>query len=280
LKKQGGISVGNIDAHTDWSFALQGCTTVMHLAARVHVMHDQSSQSLAEYRKINVDATLQLARQAVIYGVQRFIYVSSVKVNGEETLPGRPFTLKDLPAPQDAYGQSKLEAELALKDFANSSGLELVIIRPPLVYGPGVKANYLRLLKLVSKGMPLPFGAIDNRRSMVAVNNLIDLLHLCATHHSAPGNTFFVSDGEDLSTPDLVRMMAAALRIKPRLLNISPSILIGCASLIGKKSQAQRLISSLQLDISETSKILGWRPPIKQETAIFETVKALVSTLQ
>jgi nucleoside-diphosphate-sugar epimerase len=275
--KRDSIQIGDLSAQTNWSAALQGCKAVIHLAARVHVMDDAINDPLDEYRKINVEATLNLAKQAKAYGLKRFVYVSSVKVNGEETKSGYPFTVKDAPAPQDAYGQSKLEAEFALKDFSSASGLELVIVRPPLVYGPGVKANYLRLLQLVSRGIPLPFGSINNLRSMVAVGNLTDLLYLCATHQDAPGNIFFVSDGHDLSTADLIRIMATALGVRPRLLNVPPSLLAGCASVIGKGSQMQRLTSSLQVDISDTCKILKWQPPVDQLTATLEAVKYMRS---
>jgi nucleoside-diphosphate-sugar epimerase len=271
------IAVGAITAATDWSAALAGCDTVIHLAARVHVMNEESASPIAEFRAMNVNATLNLARQAAAAGVKRFVFVSSVKVNGEMTTE-RPVAAADIPAPSDPYGQSKLEAELALQQFAPASGLELVIVRPPLVYGPGVKANFLNLIKLVKWGIPLPFGRIRNRRSMVALDNLVDLLIVCSAHPDAAGRTFMVSDGDDLSIADLVRMIAAAMGKKIVFLPVPPSLLSGSARMLGKAAVADRLLGSLQVDIADTKDTLKWEPVISSRAAIDQTVAHFLAT--
>lgn len=199
--------VADIAADTAWQSILQGVQAVIHAAARVHVMSDKVADPLAEFRKVNVDGTLNLARQAVGAGVKRFIFISSIKVNGESTAPGKPYSAESQPAPVDPYGISKLEAELALRELAAETGMEVVIIRPPLVYGPGVKANFLSMMRWLSKGIPLPLGAIQNRRSLVALDNLVDLIATCVEHPAAANQTFMVSDGEDLSTRQLLRRM-------------------------------------------------------------------------
>jgi nucleoside-diphosphate-sugar epimerase len=267
----GQVDVGNLNGSTDWGHALSGCETVIHLAARVHVMADHSTDPLSAYREVNVDASLNLARQAKEYGVRRFVFVSSVKVNGEAT-SGQAFTAADLPCPCDPYGLSKLEAERALREFAASSGLELVIVRPPLVYGPGVKANFANLLRLVRLGVPLPFGRVKNLRSMVAIDNLVDLLIVCAEHPSAPGHTFMVSDGADLSIGELVQMIGRAMGKRIPLIPIPLALLEGSAKLLGKAAMVERLLGSLQVDIGSTRATLGWAPPISPETGIRRTV--------
>lgn len=263
--------VGELDGATDWRAALAGCDTVIHLAARVHVMDERAADPLALFRKVNVDATLHLAREALAHGVRRFVYVSSVKVNGEAS-GARPFSASDTPAPCDPYGLSKLEAEQGLLALAAGSALEVVIVRPPLVYGPGVKANFLQLIKLVRKGVPLPFALVRNRRSMVALGNLVDLLLLVARHANAPGKVFMVSDGADLSTPQLIAAMAAALGRPPRLWPVPAALLRGGARLLGKGAVADRVLGSLQVDIGPTCAALGWRPPLAPQAAIAETV--------
>lgn len=267
------ISIGDLRADTDWSMALGGCNAVIHLAARVHVMNDTSSDPLAAFRAVNVDATLNLARQAIAAGVKRFVFVSSIKVNGEET-GEHPFTAFDEAAPTDPYGQSKLEAEIALKELAQVTGLEVVIVRPPLVYGPGVRANFLRLMQLVKIGLPLPLGAINNRRSMVAVDNLVDLLILCARHPAAPGQTFMVSDDHDVSVTELLRMLAKAMRKRSMLLPVPASALSGGAAVLGKSAVANRLLGSLQVDIKHTKTTLQWQPPVSMDLALEKTVAA------
>ena len=262
------VAVGELNGQTDWTNALPGIKVVIHLAARVHVMNDTSTDALAEFRRVNVEGTLHLARQAVEAGVQRFIFISSIKVNGEGTLLGHPYTTDDLLAPVDPYGISKREAEDALRQLAFDTGLEVVIIRPPLIYGSGVKANFLSMIRLLDKGIPLPLGAIDNQRSLVALDNLIDLIITCIHHPAAANQTFLVSDGEDLSTPQLLQRSAAALGKKARLLPVPVFLLAWGAPLIGKQAMAQRLCGSLQIDISKTCTLLDWKPPVKVDEAL------------
>ncbi len=267
------IAVGDIGPHTDWRGALAGVDCVVHLAARVHVMHERAADPLAEFRKVNVDGTLALARQAVAAGVRRFIFVSSIKVNGEGTAPGRPFAADDAPAPADAYGISKLEAERSLLALAAETGMQIVIIRPVLVYGPGVKANFRGMMAWLNKGVPLPLGAIDNRRSLVALDNLVDLILTCMNHPAAAGQVFLVSDGEDLSTTELLRRMGAALGRPARLLPVPAAWLDGAARLLGKGAVAQRLCGSLQVDIEKTRRLLDWTPPVTVDEALRETAR-------
>lgn len=251
---------------------LVGQDCVVHLAARVHVMNDAVQDPLAEFRAANVDLTVNLARQAARAGVRRFIFISSVKVNGEETAAGRPFTAADTPQPQDPYGVSKMEAEQALTSIAAQTGLEIVIIRPPLVYGPRVRANFGALLRAVSRGVPLPLGAIHNRRSLVALDNLVDLIATCIDHTKAPGQILMVSDGEDLSTSELVRRMARAMGRSARLVNVPIWLLLMLGNLIGKSSAVQRLCGNLQVDISKTKTVLGWTPPVGVDEGLRRTV--------
>lgn len=270
------IGIGDLSTATDWGKALQACGTVIHLAARVHVMNDASSDPLASFRAVNVDATLNLAQQAIAAGVKRFVFVSSVKVNGEQT-SDYPFTAFDVPKPEDPYGQSKWEAEIELKKLAQASGLELVIVRPPLVYGPGVRANFLRLMQLVKIGLPLPLGSINNRRSMVAVDNLCDLLILCALHPAAPDQTFMVSDDHDVSVTELLRMLAQTMQKRSLLLPVPAALLGGIATLMGKSEVANRLLGSLQVDIKHTKTTLQWQPPLSMDLALKNTVAAYLA---
>lgn len=272
------IAVGDLDGKTDWRAALTGCSTVIHLAARVHVMDDKSGDPLQAYRQVNVMATLQLARQAIEAGVKRFVFVSSVKVNGESTTGHTPYSAGGAARPADPYGQSKMEAEAALFALAKESGLEVVVVRPPLVYGPGVKANYLNLMKLVRKGLPLPFGSAAGRRSMVALDNLVDLLVCCAFHSAAPGEIFMVSDGVDLTVAELVTMMAEAMGKRVLLFPVPPSLLIGVARLAGKMAVADRLLGSLQVDIAATRERLGWAPVVVPRAAIAAAVANFLAT--
>jgi len=272
----GQIAVGDLSTTTDWQAALVGCDCVIHLAARVHVMEEKSGDPLAAFRATNVDATLHLARQAIANGVRRFVFVSSIKVNGEVTVD-RPFTAFDTPAPLDPYGQSKLEAELALQELASTTGLELVIVRPPLVYGPGVRANFLNLMKLINKGLPLPLGAIHNRRSMVAVDNLVDLLIVCCQHEQAAGQVFLVSDGQDVSITQLLQQLAQALQKRVWLLPIPASLMTTAARMLGKSAIASRLFGSLQVDIGHTEQRLQWRPPVSMQQALKKTVAHFLS---
>ncbi len=268
-----GVAVGEIGPETDWSKALKDIDAVVHLAARVHVMEEKAADPLAEFRHVNVDGTVNLARQAARAGVRRFIFISSVKVNGESTLPGRPFTQNDHPAPGDPYAVSKYEAEKGLKQVADETDLETVIIRPPLVYGPGVRANFLRMIRAVQKGLPLPLAAVRNKRSLAAAGNLADLLLTCIDHTKAAGQTFMVSDGHDLSTPELIRKISEAMGKSPRLLPVPPTMLRLGGMLAGKKKEIDRLIGSLQVDIGHTCKTLNWLPPVSADEAIRETVE-------
>lgn len=270
------FETGDLFGPVDWMPALAGCSVVVHLAARVHMMQEQAADPEAVYQAMNVDATMRLAEQAAEQGVRRFIFVSSVKVNGERTL-GRPFRADDPPAPEDAYGRSKLAAELALQSWATRTGTELVIVRPPLVYGPGVRANFLRLMQLVKSGVPLPLGGIRNRRSMVALDNLVDFLLLCATHPSAAGATWMVSDNRDLSLPELITLIATAMCRPARLLPVPAGLLAAGAALLGRRAAAGRLLDSLQVDVRPALERLGWTPPLDVETGIRLAVAPLLN---
>lgn len=275
----GEIVVGDIHAQTDWRTALAGVETVVHLAARVHVMNDQTADPLAQYRAVNVAGTLQLAQQAHAAGVRRFVYVSSIKVNGEERATA--YTEADTPVPEDAYGCSKWEAEQGLHKIAAETGLEVVILRPPLVYGPGVGANFLALMRAVARGLPLPLGAIDeqhSRRSMIFVGNLADAIVCCATHPAAAGKTFLLSDGEDLATPALARRIAAALGTQARLIPIPARWLKLLVRIIhnlpyGRKIQAltRRLTEPLSIDSQAIRRTLGWTPPFTLDEGLRAT---------
>lgn len=274
------IAVGEICEATDWHAALQGVAVVVHLAARVHVMSDTAENPLTEFRRVNTGGTLNLARQAAAAGARRFVFISSIKVNGEGTSPGNPYTAGDVPAPADPYGVSKREAEDGLRQLAEETGMEIVIIRPPLVYGPGVKANFQAMMNWLYKGVPLPFGAIHNQRSLVALDNLIDLIVTCIAHPAAANQTFLAADGEDLSTTDLLRRMGAALGKPARLLPVPAWILTAGARMIGKSGLTQRLCGSLQVDISKNRELLGWVPPIKVDDALRLTAQHFLSNRQ
>lgn len=241
---------------------LEGCDTLIHLAARVHVMRETEADALAAFRRVNVDLAERLARRAVAAGVGRFVFLSSIKVNGEETRPGCPFFADDTPAPEDAYGLSKCEAEQALRRISEETGMEVVVIRPPLVYGPGVKGNFRSMLDWLDRGVPLPLASLDNRRSFVGVDNLCDLIVRCVTHPGAANQTFLVSDDQDLSTPDLLRLAADALGRPARLWPFPPALLEQTAALLGKGGIARRLCGSLQVDIGKTKSLLSWAPPV------------------
>ncbi len=262
------VEVGDLTAQTDWSLTLAGADAVVHLAARVHVMKETEIDPLTAFRAVNVDGTLNLARQAAVAGVKRFVFVSSVKVNGESTPPGRAFTEADEHSPQDAYGQSKYEAEQGLRQLSACTGMEVVIVRPPLVYGLGVKANFASLTRAVQWGIPLPLGAVHNQRSLVALDNLVDFIVTCITHPQAANQTFLVSDGHDLSTTELVRGMAQAAGVPARLLPVPVWALQAGASLLGKGDALQRLCGNLQVDISKARSLLGWVPPVSVEEGL------------
>jgi nucleoside-diphosphate-sugar epimerase len=269
------VVVGSIDGSTVWRDALLGCDAVIHLAARVHVMQEATADPLAEFRRVNVQGTLNLARQAAAAGVRRFVFVSSVKVNGEATEPGRPFRADDVPAPLDAYGISKMEAEQGLRELSAQAGMEVVIIRPPLVYGPGVKANFSAMMRWLKRGVPLPLGAIHNQRSLVALDNLVDLIVTCLTHPAAANQTFLVSDGEDVSTAELLRRTGQAMGHPARLIPVPVGWLKLAAALVGKKDVAQRLCGSLQVDIEKTQRLLGWKPPLTLDQGLKKSAEGI-----
>ena len=266
------VNVGELTADVNWSHALAGVEVIVHLAARVHVMHDTEADPLTAFRAVNVDGTLNLARQAAAAGVKRFVFISSVKVNGEATQPGRAFSEADAPNPQDAYGQSKYEAEQGLRQLAADTGMEVVIIRPPLVYGPGVKANFAALMRAVRRGWPLPLGAVHNQRSLVTLDNLVDFIVTCISHPQAANQTFLVSDGQDLSITELVRGLAHAVGVPARLLPVPVWALQAGATLLGKGDAVQRLCGNLQVDISKARSLLGWVPPISSDEGLRRTV--------
>lgn len=269
------ITMTDLNDRSDWRSALDSIDIVVHCAARVHVMNDTVANPLEEFRRINVAGSLSLARQAAAAGVKRFIFISSIKVNGEATRPGQPYTADDVPAPQDPYGVSKMEAEQALLDLGQRSAMEVVIIRPVLVYGPGVKANFQSMMRWLDKGLPLPLGGINgNRRSLVALDNLVDLIKVCLSHPAAAGQVFLAADGEDLSTTALLKRTARAMDKNPLLLPVPASLLSLAARMIGKPGIAQRLCGSLQVDIGKNREVLGWIPPLAVDEALKKTASA------
>lgn len=266
------VSVGSIDGGTDWTAALNGVHTVIHLAGRAHVMHENKGDPLVQYRRVNVDGTKRLAQMAARAGAKRFVFMSSVKVNGETTVGG-PFAEDSPPSPKDAYGISKWEAEQALNQFALSSGLEVVTLRPPLIYGPRVKGNFLRLMQAVARGYPFPLASTRNRRSLIYVDNLVDAILACVESPAAAGNTYLVSDGEDVSTPDLIRLLAGALGVPARLFPCPEVILKFGAALLGKSDAAARLTDSLQVDSSKIRNELGWQPQLTLAQGLEQTAQ-------
>ena len=262
----------------DLSEALQGVDCVIHAAARVHVMNEVAVDPLAAFRQVNVQGTLDLARQAAAAGVRRFIFVSSIKVNGEGTPPGRPYCADDVPAPVDPYGISKYEAEQVLQALAKETGMEVVIIRPVLVYGPGVKANFLDMMRWLVRGVPLPFGTVDNRRSLLGLDNLIDLLLTCVEHPAAANQVFLASDGEDVSTTQLLRRLGIALGRPARLVPVPVGLMSGVARLLGREALSQRIFGSLQVDISKNRQLLNWVPPVPLDRALSLTAQHFLDT--
>jgi nucleoside-diphosphate-sugar epimerase len=266
------VRIEDVSGRTDWNSVLAGVDAVVHTAARVHVMRDRAENPLADYRRVNVEGTLALARQAVEAGVKRMIFLSSVKVNGESTQPDRPFTADDSPGPRDPYGISKMEAERGLMDLATRSDLEVVIIRPVLAHGPGVGANFLSLMRLIRTGLPLPFGGVRNRRSILALENLLDLVFTTLVHEAAANQIFLASDGEDLSTPALIRGIAQAMGCRARLIPVPGSVLRSGGKLLGRSSIVDRLCGWLQVDIEKTRRVLGWAPPLRVSQGLQRTV--------
>ena len=263
-------TLGELNAGWNWRDGLADVNTVVHLAARVHVMHDGAADPLAEYRRVNVAGTLNLARQAARAGIRRFLFLSSVKVNGESG----SYSEADLPAPEDPYGISKLEAEVGLRAIAADTSMEVVVIRAPLVYGPSVRANFEMLIRAVARGVPLPFGAITNRRSFVAVDNLVDFIVTCMEHPAAANETFFVSDGEDLSTADLIRRLARAMGRPARLVPIPSAVMNAAAALAGRRDMARRLLGSLCVDITKARQRLAWVPPVSVDEGLRRTISS------
>jgi len=277
---EGGVTVGDIGPDTNWLPALDDVDTVIHAAARVHVMADTESDPLVAFRRVNVEGSRRLAEQAAQAGATRLIFISSIKVNGEVTgtsKDDRPFSSLSLASPVDAYGQSKWEAEQVLHEVAARTGLEVVIIRPVLVYGPGVKANFQTMMRWLVKGVALPLGAIHNKRSLVTLDNLVDLILTCIDHPGAANQTFLVSDDEDLSTSELLRRMADSLDKRVWLLPVPAVLLKAGAVLLGRRDVAQRLLGSLQVDISQTKETLGWAPPVSVDDALKKTAEDFLS---
>lgn len=265
------VAVGDLALPRDWSAPLQNVQSVIHLAARVHIIAPQGGATLTEFRQINRDATLNLARQAAAAGVKRFVFLSSIKVNGENSRDGHPFHADDEPCPLDPYAVAKFEAEQGLLELAAKGDMEVVIIRPSLVYGPGVKANFLLMMRAVARGWPLPLGRIHNKRSLVGIANLLDLLLTCLSHPAAANQIFLASDGEDLSTTELLRRLGRALGKPARLVPVPQSLLEFGLKMAGKKDLAQRLCGSLQVDISKAKNLLGWQPPLSVDEGLKKT---------
>ncbi len=259
------------------SLEISGSRCVIHCAARAHIMDDEVLDSLTEYRAVNVQGTLNFASQAAAAGVERFIFLSTVKVNGEETNGSLRFARDDEPAPEDAYGLSKWEAEQGLWQIASQTGMEAVVVRPPLVYGPGVKGNFARLLKLVDSGVPLPLAAVNNRRSYIGLDNLVDLLICCVDHPKAAGQTLLASDNYDLSTPELLRMIANAMGRSARLFPMPVPLLRLAGRALGRLNEVDRLVGSLQVDSSDTRELLDWAPPVSVEEGIQQMVDSYLS---
>ncbi len=269
--------VNDISSETEWTSALQDINVVIHTAARVHVMNDAVTNPLSEFAKINVAGTLNLARQAVNAGVKRFIFISSIKVNGETTRFGHRFGPDDIVEVTEPYGLSKYQAEQKLLALAKTTGLEVVIIRPPLIYGPGVKANFYSMMKWIYRGVPLPLGRIDNKRSFVALDNLVDLTVTCIDHTKAANEIFLISDGEDVSTTELLQKVAKAFGRNPLLLPVPVGVMKLAAKLLGKGDMADRLFGSLQVDDSKTKERLGWEPVITMDKQLQKTADAYLN---
>lgn len=268
------VVIGSIDGNTDWHVSLTGCDAVVHLAARAHVVQEAATDPLSEFRRVNTEGTLNLARQVAVAGVRRFVFISSIGVNGADTFQ-QPFTPQDVAAPHSPYAVSKYEAELGLRALAEETGMDVVIIRSPLVYGPGAPGNFGSLVRWLKRGVPLPLGAIHNQRSLVALDNLVDLIVTCITHPAAANQTFLVSDGEDVSTTDLLRRMGQAMDHPARLIPVPVSWLKLAAAMVGKQDMAQRLCGSLQVDIEKTRQLLGWNPPLTLDQGLKKAAEGI-----
>jgi nucleoside-diphosphate-sugar epimerase len=274
------IVVPDIRPDTAWQEHLKRVDLIIHTAARVHAVNDEATDKLGGYRHTNVAGTLNLAQQASDAGVKRFVFLSSIKVNGDTTPHGKPFRADDQPDPGDAYGRSKYEAEVGLQQLSQASGMDVIIIRPPLVYGPGVKANFLAMMRWVHNGLPVPFGELENRRSLVALDNLIDLIKTCCVSPKAANRIFLVSDGEDISTTELLRRIGVALHKPARFLPLPPALLRTVAALTGKEGQVDRLLGSLQVDITETCRLLNWFPVVSMEATLHATARHYLDSLR
>ncbi len=267
------FDVGDICSKTKWQNALLNIECIIHCAARTHVMKEKKYNILKSYRKINVDGTKNLAIQAASMGVKRFIFISSIKVNGEQTIGSSSFNTSSIPSPEDAYGISKWEAEQTLWDISKKTGLEVVIIRPPLIYGEGVKGNFLNLLDIIYRGVPLPLASIKNKRSFVGLQNLIDLIIRCINNPKAAGNTFLISDLETVSTSELINKLAKLMNKSSNLFSLPTFLIKLIASLTGKSLEVKRLLSSLQVDSSKTREVLDWTPSFSLDEGLEKTVK-------
>lgn len=272
-RRDGDFGIGNIDPGTDWTAALDGVDAIIHLATCAH-LNERVVDPIAHFRASNVDSTLNLALQAIKAGVKRMVFISSIKVNGEATQQGRPFAAEDTPSPQNHYAGFKLEAEQGLFDLSRGSGLEVTVIRPPLVYGPGVKANFARMMNWVNRGIPLPFGSIDNKRSLIFVGNLADLILLTTIHPNAGGQVFLAGDGEDISTTELFRKIARALGRPSLMVPISVPLLAFAAAAVGQSAIASRLTESLQVDVTKTRSLLGWVPRTDIDEGLWQTARS------
>jgi nucleoside-diphosphate-sugar epimerase len=271
--KSDSVVVADIDSLTDWSEALREVSCVIHCAARAHIRDESTTDAFRAYKAVNVDGSRRLAEQAAASGVRRLVHLSSIKVNGEQTAPEAPFLFSDPPAPEDLYGLSKLEAEQALWDVSSKTGLEVVVIRPPLVYGHGVKGNLARLIKLLRTGLPLPLAAVQNKRSMIGLDNLVDLLIRAVDHPAAAGQTFLVSDGEDLSTPDFLHQMASAMHRSVKLVPVPVPLLRLAGNALGRLAEVDRLVRSLQVDSTHMRDVLGWTPVVSIQDGIRRMVQ-------
>ena len=269
------LPVGDLALQTHWPAALDGVDTIVHAAARVHIINDRSAKSIHEFERVNVTPTLQLARHAAAIGVRRFVFLSSIGVNGVQTDIGTAFSESDKPNPHNAYALSKLKAERGLLEISAQTGLDVVIIRPPLVYGPGVRANFAALMHAVQAGWPLPLGAVHNQRSLVALDNLVDFVLACVAHPNAANQTFLVSDGDDVSSPELVRGLARAAGRSARLLPVPAGVLWALAGVIGKREFMQRLCGSLRVDISKAHQMLDWTPKISLDEGLRRAVAGM-----
>jgi nucleoside-diphosphate-sugar epimerase len=270
------LALGDFDEGTDWSNVLDGCSTVLHLAARAHVLHETAPDALEKFRKTNVDGTINLARSAARSGVKRFVYVSSIGVNGVSTDGETRFAEDDPPNPHNAYAWSKWEAECALRNIEAETGLEVVIVRPPLVYGAAAPGNFALMVNALKRGMPLPLASIANLRSLIYIDNLTDALILCALHPSASGNLYLVADSEETSTADLTRHLAVEMGVAARLFPFPASLLRLAGRLTGRANTVERLMDSLRIDSAKIRRELGWRPPYTLREGLVITAKELV----